>query len=165
MKKFNIIMMSIAVLAALVCRWAPAVRAEDKQEISDLEHKIATVTTGDEAMKYYDNGDDVVVFDAMGPPREFAGHKAVHDHADEFSGWKVVKVDFVELQVVSDGKLALARSVQHVTSKDPNGKPFDATFRVTDVWRKANGQWKLIHTHVSVPVDLKTGKADMASKM
>jgi len=66
--------------------------------------------------------------------------------------------------VISDGKLALARSVQHVTAK-VNGKPFEMTFRVTDLWRKTHGQWKLIHSHLSVPVDLKTGKADMASKM
>jgi len=165
MKRFNFVMASLAIFAALICALALGARADDKQEISDLEHKIATVTTGDEAMKYYDSGDDVVVFDVMGPPREFAGHKAVHDHADEFSGIKDEKVDFLELQVVSDGKLALARSVQHFTGKGADGKPFDSTFRVTDVWRKTNGQWKLVHTHVSVPVDMKTGKADMASKM
>jgi ketosteroid isomerase-like protein len=163
LKKFNIIMVSIGVLAAVVCRWAPAARADDKQEISDLEHKIATVTTGDEAMKYYDS--EYVLFDVMGPPREFAGQKALHDHNDEFSGYKDVKVDFLELQVISDGKLALARSVQHYAAKDQNGKPIESTFRQTDVWRKTNGQWKLIHTHVSYPIDMKTGKADMASKM
>ncbi len=165
MNQFKIVMVSIAVLAAFICRWAPSARADDQQEISDLEHKIATITTGDEAMKYWDSGDDVVLFDLMGPPREFAGYKAIHDHADEFSGWKDLKVNFLELKVISDGKLALARSVQHGTAKDANGKQVDWTFRVTDLWRKSNGQWKLIHSHVSVPVDMKTGKADMASKM
>jgi ketosteroid isomerase-like protein len=69
------------------------------------------------------------------------------------------------VQVISDGKLALARSVQRLTGKDSSGKPFDGTFRQTDVWRKTNGQWNLIHAHLSFPVDMKTGKADMASKM
>jgi ketosteroid isomerase-like protein len=73
-------------------------------------------------------------------------------------------VDFLELKVISDGNLALARSVQHATAT-VDGKPFEMTFRMTDVWRKRGGQWKLINSHVSVPVDLKTGKADMASKM
>jgi ketosteroid isomerase-like protein len=116
-KQFKIVMVSIAVLVALMCRWAPSARADDQQEISDLEHKIATITNGDEAMKYWENGDDVVLFDIMGPPREFAGQKALHDHADAFSGWKDLKVNFLELQVISDGKLALARSVQHVSAK------------------------------------------------
>src|SRR5215472_15167028 len=158
-------MVSIAVVAALICRWAPAARADDQQEISELEHKVAIITTPDEAKQYWDSGVDVVLFDIMGPPREFAGQKALHDHMEEFAGFKDVKVDFLELKVISDGKLALARSVQHVTGKDSGGKPFDSTFRVTDIWRGTNGEWKLIHVHVSYPVDMKTGKADMASKM
>jgi ketosteroid isomerase-like protein len=55
--------------------------------------------------------------------------------------------------------------VQRATATTVDGKPFNVTFRSTDVWRKRNGQWKIISVHVSVPIDLKTGKADMASKM
>jgi ketosteroid isomerase-like protein len=163
--KIKILIVPIAVLAAVTCSLASDARADDQQEISDLEHKVAIVTNGDEVMKYWDGGDDIVLFDMMGPPREYAGHKAIHDHADEFSGWTNLKVNFVELKVISDGNLALARSVQHATATTVDGKPFEVTFRATDVWRKRDGQWKLISVHVSVPVDLKTGKADMASKM
>ena len=165
MNKHKILIVPIAFLAVVICSSVPAARADDEQAISDLEHKVATVTSGDEVMKYWDSGDDIVLFDIMGPPREYAGPKAIHDHSDEFSGWKNLKVDFLELKVISDGNFALARSVQHATATTPDGKPFEATFRATDVWRKRDGQWKLISVHVSVPVDLKTGKADMASKM
>lgn len=165
MNKLKIFVVSIAVLAAAICSSVRAARADDQQAISDLEHKVATVTNADEVMKYWDRGDDIVLFDIMGPPREYAGPKAIHDHADQFSGWKNLKVDFLELKVISDGNLALARSVQHATATTPDGKPFEMTFRATDVWRKRDGQWKLISVHVSVPVDLNTGKADMASKM
>jgi ketosteroid isomerase-like protein len=164
-KKSNIVMVSIAALAALVCRWAPAARADDRQEISDLEHKVAIAPNADEAMKYFDLGDDVVVFDMMGPPRVFTGRKAIHDHWAGFPEVKDVKADFLELKVISDGKLAVALSEQHYTAKNADGKPLDMTFRQTDLWRKTNGQWKLVHMHISFPVDLKTGKADMASKM
>jgi ketosteroid isomerase-like protein len=163
--KLKILIVPVAVLAAVICGSVPAARGDDEQAITDLEHKVATVTSGDELMKYLDSGDDIVVFDIMGPPREYAGPKAIHDHADEFSGWTNFKVDFLELKVISDGNLALARSVQHATATTPDGKPFDMTLRSTDVWRKRDGQWKVISAHVSVPVDLKTGKADMASKM
>jgi len=141
------------------------VRADDQQTISALEHKLAVLTDPDETMKYYESGDDVVLFDLMGPPREFTGPKAIHDHFAEFSGFKDVKVDFLELQVINDGKLALARSVQHYSAKDADGKPIVMTFRLTDIWRKTKGQWKIINQHISFPVDLKTGKADMQSKM
>ena len=163
-KKSNIVMVSIAVLAALVCRWAPAARADDKQEISDLEHKVAIVTTPDEIMKFYESGDDVVLYDIM-TPREFVGEKGLRAHMADYVGSKDSKVEFLELQVISDGKLALARSVQHYTGKTPDGKTLDITYRVTDVWRKKHGQWKVICSHASFPVDMKTGKADMQSKM
>ena len=165
MKTSNIVMLSIPVLAAFVCGWSPAAQPDDQQEISDLERKAAAAITYDEAMKYWDSGDDIVLFDIMGPPREFVGHKAFHDHGDEFSRWKDVKVDFLELKVISDGKLAVARSVQHFTAKAPDGKPIEMTYRATDVWHKTHGQWKIVHSHLSVPVDMKTGKADMASKL
>jgi ketosteroid isomerase-like protein len=70
----------------------------------------------------------------------------------------------VELVVVTDGKLGMARSIQHFTWKDKDGKPSEATFRVTDVFHKVDGQWKVIHTHASVPVDPKTGMGQMDLK-
>ena len=56
------------------------------------------------------------------------------------------------------------RSVQHFTWKDKDGKPMEATFRVTDALHKVKGQWKIFHSHISVPVDPATGKGDMQSK-
>ncbi len=165
MKQFIIVMVSIVVLAGFICGWVPASRGDDQQQIAELERKYIVTTDPDEIMKYWSSGDDVVLFDVI-TPREFAGYKAIRDDlAAASSGNKDIKVDFLELQVISDGKLALARSVQHYTAKDRNGKPVDATFRLTHIWRKTNGQWKIIHSHASYPVDMKTGKADMASKM
>src|SRR5215472_3743598 len=40
----------------------------------------------------------------------------------------------------------------------PSRRP---AFRQTDLWRKRNAQWKVVNAHVSVPADMKTGKADM----
>jgi ketosteroid isomerase-like protein len=164
MKRFKLLVVSVA-LFAVIWGLAPRAQADDRQEISDLEHKIATITTADEAMKYYDKSDDIVLFDMMGPGREFVGWKAIHDHFAAFSGVTDAKAEFLDFKVISDGKFALASSVQHYTAKGSDGKPLDMTFRQTDLWRKTDGQWKIIHQHLSFPVDLKTGKADMASKM
>ena len=164
MKRFKLVMVSLALFGALISALAVGARADDQQTISDLEHKLAVQTNPDEVMKFWESGDDVVLFDVMSP-REFAGQKALRDHLRDFSGFKDVKVEFLELKVISDGKLALASSVQHYTAKDADGKPIDVTFRQTDLWRNTNGQWKIINSHVSYPVDMKTGKADMASKM
>ena len=49
-------------------------------------------------------------------------------------------------------------------TQDKDGKPLDLTLRVTDVYKKMNGKWLVVHEHVSWPVDLETGKADFSSK-
>jgi len=35
---------------------------------------------------------------------------------------------------------------------------------VSDVYRKIHGKWLIVQEHVSVPVDLNTGKPDLLSK-
>jgi hypothetical protein len=50
--KLKILIVPVAVLAAVICGSVPAARGDDEQAITDLEHKVATVTSGDELMKY-----------------------------------------------------------------------------------------------------------------
>ena len=46
-----------------------------------------------------------------------------------------------------------------------NGTPgIDFTFRETDCFQKKSGKWTLMHQHISLPVDLKSGKAVLDSK-
>ncbi|GAC1477810.1 MAG: hypothetical protein NVS2B14_19200 [Chamaesiphon sp.] len=68
-----------------------------------------------------------------------------------------------ELNVMANGKLGVAHSIQNVLFTDEKGKKLDLTVRVTDVYRKIKGKWLITHEHVSVPVDLATGKADYSS--
>jgi ketosteroid isomerase-like protein len=56
-----------------------------------------------------------------------------------------------DLVINSDGKIAYSRSVQHVSGTTNEGKPFDATFRITDVYRKSHGKWVIVQEHISVP--------------
>ena len=159
---FLIVTFAAAVLGA--CCTAPVAAADPKNEIEALEHKCAEATSVDQLMTCYAPGDDLVVYD-MGTPRKFHGPQAVRaDFQNFFDTMKNPKVEFVSLKVVSDGKMALANSVQHFTGTDKSGKPMDMTFRVTDVWEKQGSQWRMIHTHVSFPTDMASGKADMQSK-
>jgi ketosteroid isomerase-like protein len=165
MRKVGLLVGSAAVAALL--GWgltAPAWAADPKAEITELEHKCAAAPSADELMKCYDTSDDVIVYD-LNTPREFDGVKAVReDFQVAFDAVKNPKIEFINLHVISDGKMAVAESVQHMTGTDKGGKPIDSVFRVTDVWRKEKGSWKIIHTHVSFPVDMASGKADMQSK-
>jgi hypothetical protein len=40
----------------------------------------------------------------------------------------------------------------------------DLILRVTDGYANFKGNWLIAHEHISVPVDLATGKADLRSK-
>jgi hypothetical protein len=53
---------------------------------------------------------------------------------------------------------------KRVAGTDKQGEKLDLTVRVTDVYKKISGNWLVIHEHVSVPVDLDTGKPDLTSK-
>ncbi|MGO9603082.1 MAG: YybH family protein [Candidatus Binataceae bacterium] len=159
----------VAAFAAAVLVWSIAPRscvaADPKGEIEGLEHKCAEATSVEQLMTCYESSDDLVVYD-IGTPREFDGQQAVRgDFQNFFDTIKNPKVEFVSLHVVTDGRMGLANSVQRFTGTDKSGKPVDMTFRVTDVWQKQKRQWKIIHTHVSFPTDMATGKADMQSKM
>ncbi len=164
MKRLGMTIAAIVGVAALVLSMSVSANAEgsakDKKAIEDVENKIIAATTTDEVMKYYDQN-DIDLYDFV-PPLQYKGATAVHGDLDNFfNNAKDVKGNFVELVVVTDGKLGMARSIQHFTWTGQDGKAQEATLRVTDVFHKVGGKWKVIHSHVSVPVDPKTGQAQM----
>jgi ketosteroid isomerase-like protein len=129
---------------------------KDEKAIKDVEHKMIATTNTDDLMKYYDQS-DVDVYDLAGP-LQYQGNAAVRGDFDHvFANFAGAKGNFVELVVVTDGQLGIARSIQHFAWTDKAGKPQEVTVRVTDVFHKVNGQWKVIHTHISAPMDPKTG--------
>jgi ketosteroid isomerase-like protein len=106
------------------------------------------------------------VFDVV-PPRQYVGAKAYRkDWKDFFASFPgpVETFEISDLGIMTDGNLGFSHSIQRAVFTDKNGKKVDMSFRLTDVYRKINGKWLIIHEHVSVPVDLATGKGDLSSK-
>ena len=165
MRKFALLIAPIAIVVFAGILGSTAHAAGDaKTDITALEHKLITATSGSQAISYYDDK-DVVVYDFV-PPLQYVGGKAVlADFNNFFDNAKDVKGTFLDLDVVTDGRLGIARSIQHFTWTGKDGKPTAATIRVTDCWHKVNGQWKIFHSHVSVPTDPATGKGEMDLKM
>jgi len=155
---------AVAVVALALSYGANANAAGSaKDEITAVENKIIAATSADEIMKYFDDK-EIVLYDFV-PGLQYKGATAVHGDEDNFfSNATDVKGEFVELVVVTDGKMGMARSIQHFTWKDKEGKAQEATIRVTDVYHKVKGEWKVFHSHVSVPVDPKTGQGQMNLK-
>jgi len=165
MKRLGLAIGTIVVATILASGFVDSANAAGsaKDEITAVENKLLAATSADEVMKYFDNK-DIVLYDLV-PGLQYKGAAAVQaDENNFFSNATDVKGEFVELVVVTDGKMGMARSIQHITWKDKAGKAQEATLRVTDVYHKVNGEWKVFHSHVSVPVDLKTSQGQMNLK-
>src|SRR5215469_9398290 len=119
----------------------------------------------DAIMKVYGPDQTLVIFDVV-PPRQYIGAAAYCKNwqtlLDSFDG--PITVERGDLDVVADRNLAYSHCIDHVVGTDKHGKKLDMTLRVTDVYQKIRGRWLVVHEHVSVPVDLDTGKPDLASK-
>lgn len=146
---------------------APA-RADTGADIRALEDRFVAAFKAkdvDAIMKAYAPGQTLVVFDVV-PPRQYVGAAAYRKDWQNFFGSfdGPITVELTDLDIGADRDLAYSHSIQHVAGTDKQGKKLDLTVRVTDVYKKAHGRWLIIHEHVSVPVDLETGKPDLASK-
>ena len=158
-----------AILVALsIVAFGASARADAGADIRALEERFVAAFKAkdlDALMKAYAPGQTLVVFDVV-PPRQYIGAAAYRKDwqtfFDSFEG--PITVELTDLDVAADRNLAYSHSIQRVAGTDRQGKKLDLTVRVTDVYKKARGRWLIIHEHVSVPVDLDTGKPDLSSK-
>ena len=149
---------------------SPASNATD-EIFASLERLVDAVNNNDleGIMKYYvpDNVRDetLVVFDGI-PPRQYVGAAAFRqdwkNFLDTFPA-KGVHVEVSGWKGESEGNLAYSRYFFSVAGITKAGNPLDFTLRITDVFKKINGNWLAIHEHASWPVDLRTGIADLSS--
>lgn len=141
----------------------------DEAAIRALEDRfVSAFNTGDidAMMKNYIPDNSLVVFDVV-PPRQHLGadeyRKAWEQFFSHFKG--IPKIAITDLSITVDGNVGFSHSIQHVTGTNTEGLSIDRTVRVTDGYRKIGGNWLIVLEHVSVPVDLKSGKADLSSKL
>jgi ketosteroid isomerase-like protein len=140
----------------------------EEAQIKALEDQFAVAVNAkdvDSIMKVYVPDESLLVFDVV-PPRQYAGAKAYRkDWQDTLALYKgPLKFTISDLGVTTDGTLAFSHSIQRLVGSDAKGKPMDSTVRVTDCYKKIGGKWLIVLEHVSVPVNLETGKPDLMSK-
>ncbi|WP_058833640.1 YybH family protein [Luteimonas abyssi] len=131
-----------------------------------LRAAAADVEAGDvdRLMALFDEGNDVFLFD-YSPPRlttlaqlrqNFA---ASLDDIDE-----AMTCDYREIHTqILAPDAAWSWAIMHVAFRTRNGQAVDLVVRVTDIWRKREGHWRVVHEHASFPVDIATGVADLQS--
>ncbi len=141
-------------------------QTKDEQEIRVLlQHMIAAFKAKDVSavMSAYVPNESLVVFD-LTPPSQYVGAKAYRkDYEEFFAAFPgPVEVEMNELSITTDGTLGVSHDIDHWVLTDKEGKKRTLTFRATNVYRKIDGQWRIVHEHNSFPVDLATGRADFS---
>lgn len=74
------------------------------------------------------------------------------DTSSEFS------VEALDLQVETDQNNAYAYGFMHSIGVTTEGEQVDIWMRATNIFRKIDGRWLIIHEHMSLPGNFTTGK-------
>jgi uncharacterized protein (TIGR02246 family) len=120
--------------------------------------KAVTAKDIDRLMELYT--DDVVAYDVV-PPLQYVGKAAYRaDFQQFFAQYESdLRVETRDLHVGANGDLGYATGLQMISGTLKHGQKSGAWVRFTSLYRKANGKWLDFHDHVSVPVEIESGKA------
>ena len=168
MKKLAILGAVAGAIALLVFVRQSSAKESDEAAIRAMEAAMIRAYAAkdlDNALAGYVQDDTLFVFDAI-PPRQYVGIKAWRADNEGFVALfqGPFKAEMSDLSVTANGKLGFGHNIQRFTGTGKDGKPIDLTFRVSDGYKKINGKWMIVEEHLSFPVDVASGKADLSSK-
>ena len=103
---------------------------------------------------------EVVSFDIV-PPLRYVGADAFRNVWEEvfFVYQGPIEYEIHDLSITVGDDVAFTHSLNRISGTMNNGQKTDLWLRWTACFRKINGKWLIVHTQVSVPVDLEHGKA------
>lgn len=70
-----------------------------------------------------------------------------------------ISYEIQDLRITMSDDVAFCHGLTHIKATRAHGEKADYWVRVTVGFRKRNGQWMMIHDHVSMPFDMQTMKA------
>lgn len=120
--------------------WAKATRQNRKDDI--LKHHVP----------------DLVIFDVL-PPMKYESTEAYRQSWDDWQpetqGEGQFDLENLSLTVSTD--LAFAHCFIHCGGTMPNGHIFEDLVRATFCLKKMYGEWKILHQHISKPIQQSNG--------
>lgn len=144
---------------------ATEVLSGDKIAIQALEHRLIEATRKKDVatiMSLYAPDKNVVIFDVV-PPFQYLSKvnwkKNIEGFFASLDG--PAGLEITALNITTSGDMAYSHMIQRFFGKTKGGGNLNLSTRVTDVYRKIRGHWFIVHEHVSVPVNLQTGRADL----
>ena len=108
---------------------------------------------------------EVVSFDVV-PPLAYTGREAYRKQWEKlFRSYQgPIEYEIHDLSITAEHDAAFSHSLNRIRGTLKNGHRTDFCLRMTACWRRIDGQWLIEHEHVSVPVDLESGKASLDLK-
>ena len=108
---------------------------------------------------------ELVAFDIV-PPLRYVGADAYRKPWEEvFSSFQgPIGYEIHDLSITVGDDVAFAHSFNRLSATLPTGQKIGNWLRWTACFQKINGKWLIVHTQVSVPVDLETGRAVLSLK-
>ena len=108
---------------------------------------------------------DVVSFD-LGPPLQHGGGEAFLTRWQELFDAYRSAIDFEvrDLSIAVGDDVAFSHSLNRIGGTTKDAGKLDLWLRWTAGYRKTNGKWLIVHEQVSVPVDMRNGKAMLQLK-
>ena len=136
-----------AAIRELIDRFANAFRAKDVDAVMSFVAR------------------DIVSFDIL-PPLQAVGADTFVKHWQEFfdSYQSPMHVEFPDVRISAGDDVAFSHCLHRVKGTLKNGQETDWWLRWTACYRKTDGKWLIVHEQVSVPADLRSGKAMMDLK-
>lgn len=105
---------------------------------------------------------DIVYFDIV-PPLQYAGSAALRGRfLDWFGRWQSSIVqELRDVVILTSGHVAAAHMLIRAGGTLKDGREVGYWVRTSNSFQRSNGAWLIKHEHVSLPVDLQSGRAVM----
>jgi ketosteroid isomerase-like protein len=105
---------------------------------------------------------DIIYFDVV-PPLRYVGSAALRGRFLRwFDGWQgPIGMEIRDLSILASGDIAVACWLSRASGTLKDGREAGSWVRATSCCRRSNHGWLITHEHISLPVDLESGRAAM----
>jgi ketosteroid isomerase-like protein len=145
--------------------------AQHAGDETDIRHLIDTLINAIRAMdlealkSVY--ATEIVTFDVAGPLQRAGTEAKLGNWVEAFAAFQPpLGYEIRDLAITSGGEVAFAHGLARLSGTLKNGSPGGGFWvRFTGCLRKIDGRWLIAHDHVSVPLDLDSGRGALTREL
>jgi ketosteroid isomerase-like protein len=124
-----------------------------------VAHYASAIATKDIELVTSFFAPNLVSFDLEPPLRYTGADNKRQRWAEGFAAYSSITYEVHELAVTIQGDLAFVHGLNHFKGTRTNGHVADTWVRWTACFQRIAGVWLIVHDHVSVPADIRQGRA------